>query len=326
MCSSATSYNSQQVWRSFNEALPLPVRFQPTPRFEERSFPWRDCLIHVDRFPNDLATARVVLHHGVGTNARMMSIVLGQYLAAQGFDVSALDMPYFGATECSTSSIVYDDWVAIGAHYVDEILPHDSKPLILFGFSAGGMLSYHVACRTRRVSGICGSCFLDMRDADVRRDIAQSPRLNAIVERVGKLASRFVPGLRLPLRSVSNMQALTNDAAMTELLLRDRGSAGVHLPLRFLRSFLDYSPDIEPEAFDRCPIHMFHPGSDRWTPVEASMRFIDRVRAPTHVTMIDGAGHLPINSDAVMQLRQTVVKCVHDRLASDHGGALESAA
>jgi len=326
MGSKVTSYDGQQVWRSFNESLPLPVRLPPSRRLEEQRFPWRDCLIHVDRFSNEMAPARVVLHHGVGTNARVMSIVLGQYLAAQGFDVSALDMPYFGATQCPSSRIVYEDWVAIGAHYIEEVLPHDGKPIILFGFSAGGMLSYHVACRTKRVAGICGTCFLDMRDAEVRRDIAQSPRLNDAIERIGKAASRLVPGLRIPLSAVSNMQALTNDPSVTKLLMRDTSSAGVKLPLGFLRSFLEYSPEIEPEEFSRCPIHLFHPASDRWTPVAASMRFIDRVSAQTQVTMIDGAGHLPIHSDAVTQLRQGVADCIRSRIAIDRTGALESAA
>jgi len=269
---------------------------------------------------------RVVLHHGVGTNARMMSIVLGHHLAAQGFDVSAVDMPYFGATACPSSRVLYCDWVAIGAHYVQAVLPDDGRPVVLFGFSAGGMLSYHIACVSDRVAAICGTCFLDMRDAAVRRDIAPMPRLNHAIETVGKLAAGVIPDLRLPLRAVSNMRALTNDAAMTRLLLSDPGSAGVNLPLVFLQSFLDYAPAIPPENFERCPIFMLHPGQDRWTPVADSMRFIDRVKAPTLVTMIDGAGHLPIATDALMQLRQGVTDYISDQISGWQVGPLESAA
>jgi alpha-beta hydrolase superfamily lysophospholipase len=273
-----------------------------------------------------VAPARIVLHHGVGTNARMMSIVVGQHLAAQGFDVSAVDMPFFGATSRAASRVIYDDWVSIGAHYIESILAKDDMPTLLFGFSAGGMLSYHIACVTQRVAGICGTCFLDMRDAVVRRDIAPMPRLNAAIEIVGRGVARMLPDLSLPLHVVSNMRALTNDAAMTRLLLRDPGAAGVKLPLCFLRSFIEYRPAIEPEDFEVCPIQLLHPGQDRWTALTASMRFLDRVKAPTAVTIIRGAGHLPITSESLGHLRDGTTDFVRDQIDNRASGALDCAA
>lgn len=307
-----STYGADPIWRSFNATLPEAVRMPLTALPEEAGFRWRDCLVHVDRYPNATAPARVVLHHGVGTNARMMSIILGQHLAAQGYDVSSVDMPYFGATQVASSRVVYDDWVAIGAHYIEHVLPKDGKPTFLFGFSAGGMLSYHIACVTRSVAGICGTCFLDMRDAVVRHDIAPIPSLDAPIEVVGRAVARVLPNLRLPLHTVANMRALTNDKSVTRLLLRDPGAAGVWLPLSFLQSFIEYSPKIEPEHFDVCPIHLMHPGQDRWTPLTDSMRFMDRVKAPTTVSIIRGAGHLPITRNALEQLRHSATACLRE--------------
>jgi alpha-beta hydrolase superfamily lysophospholipase len=158
-----------------------------------------------------------------------------------------------------------------------------------------------------------------MRDAVVRREIAPMPRLEAAIEAIGRGVARVRPGLRLPLHVVSNMRALTNDPKFTRLLLSDHGAAGVKLPLCFLKSLIEYCPAVEPEDFDLCPIHMFHPGQDRWTPLTASMRFLDRARAPNGVTIIRGAGHLPITRNALEQLRIGVTEFVGDRTDSWQG-------
>jgi hypothetical protein len=52
---------------------------------------------------------------------------------------------------------------------------------VLYGLSAGGMETYHVAAKNRKVSGIVGMTFLDQRIQQVRDETAY----NRFMSRVG---------------------------------------------------------------------------------------------------------------------------------------------
>ena len=42
---------------------------------------------------------KVILLHGVGTNGRQMSMILGGPLSKDGFETIAIDMPTYGVTK-----------------------------------------------------------------------------------------------------------------------------------------------------------------------------------------------------------------------------------
>ena len=67
---------------------------------------------------------------------------------------------------------------------------------------------------------------------------------------------------------------------------------------------------IEPEEFDICPVLLAHPEADRWTPVEVSRLFFDKISAPKRLRMLENAGHFPIESPGLQQLEAECVDLI----------------
>jgi pimeloyl-ACP methyl ester carboxylesterase len=66
---------------------------------------------------------------------------------------------------------------------------------------------------------------------------------------------------------------------------------------------MTYQPDIEAEDFDVCPILLTQPAQDRWTPLHLSELFLRRVkRVPVKVTMLENAGHYPLEQPGLNQM------------------------
>jgi len=113
---------------------------------------------------------------GVGTNARQMSLLVGLPLARKyGFHSLALDCPGYGVTQVAPKSkVTYSDWVDLVDAFVDAQTRRQlnegrgTRPIVLFGLSAGGMLAYQVAARNANVKGVIGMTFLDQRVQEVR--------------------------------------------------------------------------------------------------------------------------------------------------------------
>lgn len=300
-------YRDQRAWRDLQRHLPAGFRLSDEHAPEEEFFSWRGHSVHVERFPVPGATAKVVLHHGVGTNGRQLTLLLGRGLAAEGIQTVAVDNLGYGLTRVAPGTVpTYADWVDLVADFVTAERRADPRPTVLFGLSAGGMLAYHVAAAlpAGSLDGIVGMCFLDQRDRVVRDRTASHPLVSRIGGPLGRL---FAPGpfgrLRLPMRLVSKMTALVNDPAALRVLLRDRTSAGTSVPVRFLDSYLNHEPALEPEEFDRCPVLLTQPARDRWTPLELSEPFLRRLtRVPAETVMLDGAGHYPLEQPGLDQL------------------------
>lgn len=306
-------YQTQRAWREIQSHLPAAYRLGPQDEPFEEWWDWRGHRLHLDRFYNPAATARIILFHGVGTNGRQMSTILGAPLFREGFETVSIDMPGYGMTQVGRGSpFEYGDWVQAASDFIDEELARDKRPIVLFGLSAGGMLAYHVAALSRKVWGVAGMTFLDQRVQQVADETAR----NKIVSRLGlplvKLASRVgLGGLRIPMRVASKMRALVNNRDCLQACYSDRTSAGAWVSQRFLSSYATYRPAMEPETFDVCPILLTQPAEDRWTPLHLSKLFLNRVRRqPVQIVLLDGAGHYPIERRGLGQLHDAVATFV----------------
>ncbi|WP_434627096.1 alpha/beta fold hydrolase [Chromobacterium sp. CV08] len=210
------------------------------------------------------------------------------------------------------------DWVQAGSDLIDAELARDNRPVVLYGLSAGGMETYHVAARNRRVKAIAGMTFLDQRDAQVRDETA----LNRFMSRVGGpmlnlTAKTPLAGMRLPMSLTSKMNALVNDKQALQAFMRDRSSAGNAMSIAFLSSYLSYQPAQEPEDFAVCPILLTQPAQDRWTPLHLSTPFLNRVRrVPVKVVMLENAGHYPLEQPGLSQMVEVI-----DRFYQEATGA-----
>ncbi|WP_435795059.1 alpha/beta hydrolase [Nocardia aurea] len=304
-------YRDQSDWRALQRYLPSRLRLNDATAPTEDFWEWRGNTVHLDRYPDPDAPAKVVLHHGVGTNGRQMSLILGAPLARRGFETVAIDNLGYGLTTTRPGSVhSYDDWVDLVVDFLAFERARDDRPIVLFGLSAGGMLAYHVAAKapSATLRGLVGTTFLDQREQKVRdstsHDIVQS-RFG--LPFLGLVAKTPAAGIEYPMRLGAKMSALVNDRGALRVMTRDRTSGGNWASARFLATYSTYTPAVEPEQFDACPILLTQPHRDRWSPLPLSEWFLSRVtHVPVRTVLLDDAGHYPIE-DAGLRLLEDAV-------------------
>jgi alpha-beta hydrolase superfamily lysophospholipase len=313
------TYATQPVWKEMQDFLPPEFRIQAAHEPTEEWWDWKGHKIHLDTYRNPEARIKVILFHGVGTNGRQMSMVLGAPLARRGYESIAIDMPEYGMTEVAKGALVrYDDWVQAGSDLIDAELARDDRPIVLYGLSAGGMLTYHVAALNKKVKAIVGMTFLDQRRQQVRDETALSP----FMSRVGGPMMHFsaktpLKTMRLPMSLACKMSALVNDKAALKVWLSDKRSAGNAMTLAFLSSYLSYAPVVEPEDFDVCPVLLTQPAEDRWTPLHLSEPFLQRIhKVPVSVVMLENAGHYPLEQPGLSQMVAAIDAFYRERIAT----------
>lgn len=308
-------YRDQQAWRDLQQFLPARLHLTDNTAPAEEFWDWRGHRVHLDRYPNPAAKAKVVLHHGVGTNGRQMSLILGAPLASCGFETVALDNLGYGLTQVKPGTTPsYDDWVDLVVDFLAFEQSRDGRPIVLYGLSAGGMLTYHVAAKAPRgtLRGIVGMTFLDQRHRQVRNETAHD-RLTARlgVPFMGLLAKTPAASMTYPMSLASKMSALANNPAAMKVFLKDRTSAANWVSVRFLDSYLNYAPAVEPKDFDACPILLTQPAQDHWTPHHLSLPLLSRItKVPVDTVMLDNAGHYPLEEPGLQQMQDAVADFV----------------
>jgi alpha-beta hydrolase superfamily lysophospholipase len=305
-------YKSQNsAWVDVQQFLPEEYRWNDGFSPEEEFITWRNSTLHIERFRNPKATHKVILFHGVGTNSRLLNLVAGAPLAEAGYEVIALDMPYYGMTDNQEARISYHDWVEIGSDLVRaEAAAHDG-PIVVYGLSAGGMLGYHVAAETRLVSGIMGMCFIDPASETARRRMSPRPNLDEIIfKMLPTLPRGFIGNVKVPVKLLVKMKALVNDKQALKLLMSDKCSGGASVSLEFIASMLEYEPAIAFEDYDLCPIILLQPEVDHWTPFSVTEPFWDRVATKKEMVVLGNAGHYPIEQPGLSQMKSAMVKFI----------------
>ncbi|MEI6758557.1 MAG: alpha/beta hydrolase [Chlorobium sp.] len=306
-------YKTQSNWREIQAFLPKEFQLDRDHEPSEEWWQWRGHQIHLDCFRNPASPVKVILFHGVGTNGRQMSTILGSPLFKRGFETIAIDMPEYGMTRVAPGVLVtYNDWVQAGNDLINAELAKDGRPIFLYGLSAGGMLAWHVAALNKKVKGIVGMTFLDQQEQQVRDETA----LNFLMSRIGvpltHLAARTpLASLRMPMSLASKMSALVNNKAALKACLRDKTSAGKWVTMKFLSSLTTYKPVVEPETFTVCPILLCQPEKDTWTPLYLSELFLRRInRVPKKVVILENAGHYPLEQPGLKQMCNAVVEFI----------------
>ncbi|KAK9350869.1 Alpha/Beta hydrolase protein [Lipomyces doorenjongii] len=309
------TYENQKAWRDIQKFLPQRLGFTKNHSPIEDWWENRGHKIHLDRWRNPEAKVRVILHHGVGTNGRQMSMILGVPLHTAGFELVAIDMPGYGCTQVAGSKPVsYDDWVEIASDFINFELESDPRPIVLYGLSAGGMLTYHAAALNKKVKGIVGMTFLDLRIQQVRDETAR----NSFMSRMGIPLTKLsdIPLLRsisLPMSLASKMSALVNNSDALKIFLADRSSAGSWASMHFLSTYSSYRPALELEDFDVCPILLTQPAQDKWTPLHLSELVLSRIKkVPVETVVLENAGHYPLEDPGLQQMANAIIKFIHE--------------
>lgn len=94
-------------------------------------------------------------------------------------------------------------------------------------------------------------------------------------------------------------------------MLADKTSAGNRVPMRFISSYMNYVPEIQPEDFEICPILLTQPELDRWTPLHLSQPFLDRIKkVAVKTVLLQSGGHYPVEQTALDQMHETILEFI----------------
>ena len=313
-----TSYTQQDAWKKLQENMPENYRLNENNQPQEYFWQWQNNQVHVDFYPNPQSPAKVILLHGVGTNGRQMSLVLGHPLAQAGYETMSLDLLGYGLTQYpSKSKIRYEDWIQLVSDFVDAEAEKDDRPIFLYGLSAGGMLTLHVAMQNKNIKGIIGMTFLDQQRLNVKKGTMRFSQLSPITLPTMKtIAITPFGNMPLPMSLVSKMYALTNDQEALNIMLNDRTSAGNSMSLNFLNSYMNYQPKYNISAFTQCPILLTQPAEDRWTPLAYSQSVMNQLTVPHEVVMLPKGGHYPVEAEALEQLQSSSIQFIQKNLTN----------
>lgn len=302
---STMGYQNQVAWQQIEQFLPQEFHIPKDQLPKEEWWAWNGNNIHLDTYRNPNAKIKVILFHGVGTNGRQMSMILGKPLADRGYETIAVDMPGYGVTQVGKGKVIrYSDWVQAGSDLIDAELAKDNRPVVLYGLSAGGMLTYHVAAKNKKVKAIVGMTFLDTSNQKVKDTVAS----NLFMSRVGTPITHLtvktpLASMRVPMSWASKMSALVNNKEALKVFMKDKTSAGNSVSLTFLDTYIHYKPEIAPEDFDVCPVLLTQPEKDRWTPLDLSTPFLSRIhKVPVKTVILENAGHYPLEQPGLSQM------------------------
>ena len=299
-------YEQTNYWRNYLPFLPASLRLNNGDQAVETWWAWRGASIHLDHYPAEAASLTVIILHGGGGYGRLLA-PYAQMLHQQGFEVIAPDLPGYGLTQTPDHLIDHDRWVECVVDLVQRVKRSPDHPVVLLGCSLGGYLAYLAAARSRAVSAIIATTLADPRQAEVQRRFARFPRLLPLTRPFLPLIDHLFGRLRLPIKWFSNMRAIANEPALSALFCQDPFGGGRRVPIHFLYSVLTAAPDVEPEYFAQCPVLLIHPADDRWTPLNISAPFFNRIRAPKQLVLLENAGHFPVEEPGVNQMLDAIV-------------------
>lgn len=295
-------------YAAFVPASYAAVMVEPTPTWWQ----WRDTEVHVARAARPDAEARIMVVHGGGGYGEALWPAAA-VAASDGVDVFAPDLPLYGDTRTPDPSAVrYDDWVDLLCDLVRAEKAADPRPLILVGASMGGMLAYEVAARTAGdVAAVLATCLLDVADPVARAAATRYGWMGRPAPALLRAVDPLLGRVRLPIRWMADMAAMSSDPALSRLCASDPRGGGARVPLGFLASWMTFR-HTPPETFDAAPVTLVAPAADRWTPPEVSLRFLQRISAPTRYVVLENCGHFPIEEPGLGRLRDEVLATVSE--------------
>lgn len=272
---------------------------------------WRGTSVHIARAANPDADVRAMVIHGGGGYSGALWAV-GAVAADDGVEVLAPDLPLYGDTvPADPKSVRYDDWVDLLCDLIRAERDADPRPLILVGASMGGMLAYEVAARAGRVDAVVATCLLDVSAPDARAAAVRFAWMGGSAPILLRAIDPVLGRLRLPIRWLADMNAMSGNPALTRMCATDPRGGGAKVPIGFLASWMNYH-HAPPGAYHAAPVTLVAPAADLWTPPELSQSFLQRISAPTAMVMLENCGHFPIEEPGLAQLRAAV----HDVVTS----------
>ena len=246
----------------------------------------------------------MLLVHGAGGHSAALWPV-ASLIPAETAELAAVDLPLYGETTSSHPSAVrYDDWIGLLCDFVDE--EDDGRPLVLLGASIGGMLAYEVAARNDRPAAVVATCLLDPRDWRARSVMTRFGWLGILGGATSRLLPQKLAGWRIPMSWIAALSKMSRESALSQMCAMDPRGGGARVPLGFLASYMRFR-HTAPEQM-RTPVVLSHPAEDAWTPAEVSIRWLNRIAAPTKLVMLRECGHFPIEEPGLTDFIGTLTR------------------
>jgi pimeloyl-ACP methyl ester carboxylesterase len=182
-----------------------------------------------------------------------------------------------------------------------ELVERTAGPVVLAGFSLGGLTAVVAAQRAPSVRGVIATTLLDPTDPDAFARASRWPWLARPLLPLLRRLPAPLEAATVPLSLAAPLGAMTADRELQRWFLEDPLLGRLRVPLRFLRTLhrTRLVDDVLP-----CPLLLVHPGADAWTPVELSRRTFDRLRGRKRLRVLSNGSHLPIERPAYDELRE----------------------
>jgi len=301
-----TLYKDLTYWRKYNLFLPIELQYKNENLPKEYYWEWGNFSIHIDRMYQESSPVKVIVLHGAGGNGRVIGL-FGNYLHSIGYEYLAPDLIGYGLTQNNNGkNIEYQEWVACISDLVDEESRKDNRPIVLFGLSVGGMLAYQVASNNKLVKGIIVTTLADPRLQKVRDDLSTNKLLSRLSLPIIQITRKLTDAIRIPIKWVSKMDRITNDKEFSAVFSNDKLAGGSCITFRFLRTYLTYSPEKEPENFENCKVLWLQPEQDTWTTLETSKPFFDRIQGEKKLVILENCAHAPYHEPGLTTMKNEI--------------------
>jgi alpha-beta hydrolase superfamily lysophospholipase len=302
------SYNDFKSWKEFQEYFPEKAQIKPGQEPQEEYWNWKEYNVHIDRYipENKVEKIKVILVHGGGANGRLM-FPIGVVLRENGYECVSADLPGFGLTEVRKPNS-YDTWIELIEALVEKERRIDDRKIVLCGISLGGMLSYHVACRSDGVSGIIVSALADTSRSEVQQQLAKNRLVAMLGLNLTNKMGTVLDGVKIPIRSTTKMWAMANNEEFVKKLERDKVGSGGKVYIKFLRTLFQAKPELEPELYKGPPLLFVQPDKDHILPWWVSEPFYNRLACPKQVVILEGCGHIPMEEPGITQLEEAALE------------------
>jgi alpha-beta hydrolase superfamily lysophospholipase len=297
------------IWKQLQDYLPQNCRIDENIFPEENYINYGTSRIHLDIYKpkSQKNNTMVIIFHGVGGNGRSLSF-MAVPLVKHGFTVICPDLPGYGLTDYN-GLITYKSWVDIGSHIVKHEI-EQGNDVFLMGLSAGGMLAYNIAC-INNISGLIVTNILDNRKQEVLNYSAKNKFIGRYGLKIMNKMPLFIKKIKVPIKMVTNMNAIVNNKNVLKILLKDKRGAGNNISIHFLLTMMNYKPLLEAEQYNKSSVLMAHPGNDKWTPLHISELFFDKINSIKYKIILENAGHFPIEEPGISQLINGVIDYIN---------------
>lgn len=233
----------------------------------------------------------IIAVHGAGG----YSSTSWPFVAATGMSAAAIDLPLYGRTEflddTNPARVRYEDWVELLTRFVEEW----PTPVVLYGFSIGGILAAEVAHRSSNVVGTVVTCLVECSRPSALAVITNFGILGVISPMISPLIRGQLAEVMVPMRWVARMSRMSHNLALTRQCIQDPLSGQIKVPLGFLVSLIRYRHSPSPEVV------LAHPAEDTWTPLRLSTAYRHQ-----KLIMLEGCGHFPVEEPGVEVLIDTL--------------------